>query len=81
MLKFWSDIGFTFLLSYLLYLIIEAPFNGLDIFIRPRRKAPPTMKTQTNSEPTQEIQNIEDGSNITEELKDCDTVPTNSVSK
>ncbi|EDX08544.1 GD24954 [Drosophila simulans] len=81
MLKFWSDIGFTFLLSYLLYLIIEAPFNGLDIFIRPQRKAPPTMKTQTNSEPTQEIQNIEDGSNITEELKDCDTVPTNSVSK
>ncbi|KAH8347531.1 hypothetical protein KR059_012045, partial [Drosophila kikkawai] len=36
MCKFWSCFGFTVLLSYVMYLIIEAPFAGFDNFIRPR---------------------------------------------
>ncbi|KAH8347525.1 hypothetical protein KR059_012047, partial [Drosophila kikkawai] len=38
MLKFWSTLGFTLLLSYLMYLVIEAPFGGLDNFLRPQKK-------------------------------------------
>ncbi|KAH8241181.1 hypothetical protein KR032_001438 [Drosophila birchii] len=37
-LQWWSDIGITVLVSYLLYLIIEAPVSGLDIFLRQQSK-------------------------------------------
>ncbi|XP_034127394.1 nose resistant to fluoxetine protein 6-like isoform X3 [Drosophila guanche] len=39
MLKFWSDFGFTLLMSYVLYIIIEAPLGGLDGLLRPKRKS------------------------------------------
>lgn len=38
MLKFWSDFGFTVMLSYVFYLIIEAPLGGFDSLFRPRKK-------------------------------------------
>ncbi|XP_017046371.1 nose resistant to fluoxetine protein 6-like [Drosophila ficusphila] len=34
--RFWYDFGFTVLMSYLLYLIIEAPLCGFDSLLRPR---------------------------------------------
>jgi len=37
MKHFWYDFGFTALMSYLLYLIIEAPLCGFDILLRPQR--------------------------------------------
>jgi len=44
MLRFWSDIGISTLLAFVLYLIIEAPFAGLDLFIRPQKKYLTTAK-------------------------------------
>ncbi|KAH8278497.1 hypothetical protein KR018_004097 [Drosophila ironensis] len=38
MLKFWSDLGISILVSYVLYLIIEAPFCGLGDFLKPPAK-------------------------------------------
>ncbi|XP_020809118.1 nose resistant to fluoxetine protein 6-like [Drosophila serrata] len=38
MLKFWSTLGFTLLLSYLMYLLVEAPFGGLDNFLQSQKK-------------------------------------------
>ncbi|XP_020810588.1 nose resistant to fluoxetine protein 6-like [Drosophila serrata] len=37
---FWFDLGFTVLLSYYFYLIIEAPLCGFDNLLRPRRVSP-----------------------------------------
>ncbi|KAH8278498.1 hypothetical protein KR018_004098, partial [Drosophila ironensis] len=34
MLKFWSDFGFTAVLSYVLYLLIEAPLGGFDLLFK-----------------------------------------------
>ncbi|XP_034664724.1 nose resistant to fluoxetine protein 6-like [Drosophila subobscura] len=39
MLKFWSDFGFTLLMSYVLYIIIEAPLGGIDSLLRLMRKS------------------------------------------
>ncbi|KMZ05335.1 uncharacterized protein Dsimw501_GD18372 [Drosophila simulans] len=50
MLNFWSTIGFTVLFSYLLYLLIEAPIGGLDIFLRPKKKTPVEIKPMTDSD-------------------------------
>ncbi|KAH8382323.1 hypothetical protein KR009_002919 [Drosophila setifemur] len=44
MLKFWADLGFTLLMSYLLHLLIEAPFSGLGNFLTPPRKSSPVNK-------------------------------------
>ncbi|XP_034127392.1 nose resistant to fluoxetine protein 6-like isoform X1 [Drosophila guanche] len=38
MREFWSVFGFTLLLSYVLYITIEAPLGGLGNLIRPQRK-------------------------------------------
>ncbi|XP_020810599.1 nose resistant to fluoxetine protein 6-like [Drosophila serrata] len=41
MLNFWSDFGISLVMSYLLYLIIEAPIGGLDALWRPRGNPKP----------------------------------------
>ncbi|XP_044249206.2 nose resistant to fluoxetine protein 6-like isoform X1 [Drosophila takahashii] len=76
MLGFWSDMGITVLLSYALYLIIEAPFAGLDLFIRPQKKPFSDSKENTESQPesVQQTQIIEDRHSKPEELKECSTI-------
>ncbi|KAH8280957.1 hypothetical protein KR054_005892 [Drosophila jambulina] len=37
---FWFDFGFTVLMSYILYILIEAPLCGFDSLLRPRRISP-----------------------------------------
>ncbi|KAH8347530.1 hypothetical protein KR059_012046 [Drosophila kikkawai] len=45
MLKFWSTLGVTLLLSYMMYLLIEAPFGGLPYFLRrPKAKTVSQVK-------------------------------------
>ncbi|XP_041449502.1 nose resistant to fluoxetine protein 6-like isoform X1 [Drosophila obscura] len=56
MLKFWSDFGFTVLMAYFFYLIIEAPLAGFDSLLRPkgtsRAKAPvPSLETRELEDP------------------------------
>ncbi|KAH8247738.1 hypothetical protein KR038_009245 [Drosophila bunnanda] len=50
---FWFDLGFTVLLSYYFYIIIEAPLCGFDSLLRPRRispavERPPLITDQDN---------------------------------
>ncbi|KAH8356381.1 hypothetical protein KR084_009550 [Drosophila pseudotakahashii] len=37
---FWYDLGFTALMSYVLYLLVEAPLCGFDSLLRPQRNSP-----------------------------------------
>jgi len=67
MLRFWSDIGISTLLAFVLYLIIEAPFAGLDLFIRPQKKLSNNCKTNTILDATKQIEIITDGPNEPEE--------------
>uniref|UniRef100_A0A6P4FNW1 Nose resistant to fluoxetine protein 6-like n=1 Tax=Drosophila rhopaloa TaxID=1041015 RepID=A0A6P4FNW1_DRORH len=60
MLDFWSTLGLTLLFSYLMYLIIEAPIGGLDLLLRPQKKAPAEIKTVTDSDLGKENR-IDDG--------------------
>ncbi|XP_016976451.1 nose resistant to fluoxetine protein 6-like [Drosophila rhopaloa] len=47
MVNFWATFGFTLLFSYLTYLLIEAPFSGLDLFLRPKEKRPPVINQKS----------------------------------
>jgi len=38
---FWLSIGITLLLSYVMFVIIEAPFSGLDYFVKPQNQPTP----------------------------------------
>ncbi|XP_002137010.2 nose resistant to fluoxetine protein 6-like isoform X2 [Drosophila pseudoobscura] len=59
MLKFWSDFGFTVLMAYVFYLIIEAPFGGFDNLLRPKVKSKaeppasqlPSLETRKTEDP------------------------------
>ncbi|BFF91768.1 nose resistant to fluoxetine protein 6 [Drosophila madeirensis] len=44
MLRFWQDFGFSLLLAYIMYILVEAPFGGLQSLILPNRRAPTTPK-------------------------------------
>ncbi|XP_050744608.1 nose resistant to fluoxetine protein 6 isoform X2 [Drosophila biarmipes] len=46
MLNFWSDFGISLVMSYVLYLIIEAPIGGLDALWRPSGNVKPPAATQ-----------------------------------
>ncbi|XP_032296332.1 nose resistant to fluoxetine protein 6 [Drosophila virilis] len=37
MLRFWHDFGFTILLAYFMFLLVEAPFGGLEMLLFPTR--------------------------------------------
>ncbi|XP_017091603.2 nose resistant to fluoxetine protein 6 [Drosophila bipectinata] len=50
MLRFWSDLGITIIMAVILYLIIEAPFGGLEYFLRS-----PTKKTGLSKEASPSI--------------------------
>ncbi|XP_070072688.1 nose resistant to fluoxetine protein 6 [Drosophila takahashii] len=39
MLRFWQDFGFSVLLAYLMYLLIEAPCGGLEAMLLPNRRS------------------------------------------
>ncbi|XP_068152669.1 nose resistant to fluoxetine protein 6 [Drosophila tropicalis] len=38
MLRFWQDFGFSVLLAYLMYILIEAPCTGLETLLLPNRR-------------------------------------------
>ncbi|XP_017046377.1 nose resistant to fluoxetine protein 6 [Drosophila ficusphila] len=46
MLNFWSDFGISLVMSFVLYLIIEAPIGGLDALWRPRGNVKPSAVKQ-----------------------------------
>lgn len=45
MLRFWADFGFTVLLSYFMYIVVEAPSGGLELLLnlcgKPKAAATP----------------------------------------
>ncbi|KAH8278499.1 hypothetical protein KR018_004095 [Drosophila ironensis] len=64
MLKFWSDLGFTVLLAVFMYLIIEAPFAGLEYFLKPQPKSVPVRKANTNAIDAQQDHPKKDASKL-----------------
>ncbi|KAH8278554.1 hypothetical protein KR018_005171, partial [Drosophila ironensis] len=44
MLRFWQDFGFSVLMAYLMYILIEAPCGGLESLILPNRRPAPKPK-------------------------------------
>ncbi|EDV92469.1 GH24037 [Drosophila grimshawi] len=40
MLRFWHDFGLTLLLAYLMYILVEAPFAGLEMLLLPAQRPP-----------------------------------------
>ncbi|KAH8356383.1 hypothetical protein KR084_009551, partial [Drosophila pseudotakahashii] len=54
MLRFWSTFGFTALLAFFMYLLVEAPIGGLDLFLRPQKKASASRKSKENSDQVQQ---------------------------
>ncbi|XP_051859907.1 nose resistant to fluoxetine protein 6-like [Drosophila albomicans] len=58
MLSFWSAFGFILLLSYVMYIILEAPFGALEGMLMPQRKPKQNTKQQ-NENHTEEIHVIE----------------------
>ncbi|KAH8326529.1 hypothetical protein KR067_009928, partial [Drosophila pandora] len=54
MLRFWSDLGITLIMAVSLYLIIEAPFSGLEYFLRPKTKNSAASKETDPSNETQQ---------------------------
>ncbi|KAH8247743.1 hypothetical protein KR038_009248 [Drosophila bunnanda] len=48
MLAFWSSFGLTLVLSYFMHLIIEAPFSGLDVFLRPKPKVSAAIREESD---------------------------------
>ncbi|XP_062140330.1 nose resistant to fluoxetine protein 6-like [Drosophila sulfurigaster albostrigata] len=53
MLRFWPDFGFTVLLSYLMYILVEAPTGGIQTLLLPsgRPKASPPKADAPTIEP------------------------------
>jgi len=56
---FWLSIGITLLLSYVMFVIIEAPFSGLDYFVRPQKVESGDCKRRSGSD-QQEIKPDDD---------------------
>ncbi|XP_022209523.2 nose resistant to fluoxetine protein 6-like isoform X1 [Drosophila obscura] len=56
MLNFWCDFGFTLLMSYVLYIIIEAPLAGFDSLLVPRAKT--VVQTSAAIEPKEALVDV-----------------------
>ncbi|EDX12113.1 GD19409 [Drosophila simulans] len=46
MLRFWQDFGFSVLLAYVMYILIEAPCGGLETLIRLNRRPASQLEVQ-----------------------------------
>ncbi|BFF99897.1 nose resistant to fluoxetine protein 6-like [Drosophila madeirensis] len=61
MLRFWSDFGFTLLLAFLMYILIEEPFGNLQSHLLQTRKSSSKsegdarLKTTVFEGPTNEL--------------------------
>ncbi|XP_016995137.2 nose resistant to fluoxetine protein 6 [Drosophila takahashii] len=71
MLRFWSDFGFTMLFSYLMYILIEAPFAGLEGLLLPAKR-PSSSKLAVPQPQVAELKTSADESPV-EEPKEAST--------
>ncbi|KAH8421541.1 hypothetical protein KR009_012235 [Drosophila setifemur] len=55
MLSFWGALGFTVLMSYVLYVIVEAPLGGLEGLLLPSKRSPPKPAAATEEQANQEV--------------------------
>ncbi|KAH8349031.1 hypothetical protein KR067_001463 [Drosophila pandora] len=55
MLRFWQDFGFSVILAYFMYILIEAPCGGLQSMLLPYRRPAPQPKVQ----PIQVVLNVQ----------------------
>ncbi|EDV46714.1 nose resistant to fluoxetine protein 6 [Drosophila erecta] len=49
MLRFWGDFGFTMLLAFAVYILIEAPFGNLESLLLPTKMPSPPLPAEKQS--------------------------------
>nr|XP_044251481.1 nose resistant to fluoxetine protein 6-like [Drosophila takahashii] len=79
MLRFWTTFGFTVLLAFFMYLIVEAPIGGLDLFIRPQIKASASSKSKENSNEVQQNPVDDEGHSHRKESEERETSAQNKT--
>ncbi|XP_017110764.1 nose resistant to fluoxetine protein 6 [Drosophila elegans] len=81
MLRFWSDFGFTLLFSYLMHILIEAPFASLEGLLLPTNKPNPPPAMESKIEPkVAEIETSPDESPV-EKSVETEPATTEEVTK
>ncbi|KAH8278495.1 hypothetical protein KR018_004087, partial [Drosophila ironensis] len=55
-LHFWLDFGVTLMMSYFLYLVIEAPLGGFDYLLRPQKVRPVEAQPRLLPEHSQDVE-------------------------
>ncbi|KAH8278553.1 hypothetical protein KR018_005172, partial [Drosophila ironensis] len=50
MLRFWQDFGFSVLIAYVMYILIEVPCGGLESLLLPNRRPATQAKPETRTE-------------------------------
>ncbi|XP_033169884.1 nose resistant to fluoxetine protein 6 [Drosophila mauritiana] len=74
MLRFWSDFGFTILFSYLMHILIEAPFAALESLLLPAKR--PSSKPAAVVEPRMpEVKATVEESPVEEPAQATSTIP------
>ncbi|EDX18399.1 GD17448 [Drosophila simulans] len=68
MRNFWSTFGFTLLVTYVLYVLIEAPLEALERMMFPNRRSPPAAKDQPQIEPRTDVVEQIDGMDPVEQI-------------
>ncbi|KAH8399761.1 hypothetical protein KR215_002108 [Drosophila sulfurigaster] len=60
MLRFWSDFGFSVLLAYCMYILIEAPSGGLQLLFlssgKPKTQSSPPLDAPKVNDPTPQLE-------------------------
>lgn len=75
MLSFWAAIGFIIIMSYVMHILLEAPFGVLEGMLMPKPKRKPTVQhVDTKVPPNQEISKVE---KVTIETAAGPTAPDN----
>ncbi|KAH8407959.1 hypothetical protein KR222_005414, partial [Zaprionus bogoriensis] len=60
MLSFWASFGFTMIMSYVMHIILEAPFGVLEGMLTPKPKAKPSPQpVQTKESPVKDTPEVE----------------------
>lgn len=55
MLSFWASIGFIIIMSYVMHILLEAPFGVLEGMLTPKPKAKPSeLPRMTKESPLEE---------------------------
>lgn len=75
MLSFWASFGFIIILSYVMHILLEAPFGVLEGMLTPKPKVKPSeLPRMTKESPVEETPEVK---KVTTQEAPSPTVPDN----